>query len=161
MLPTTHSPVLTPMPMPRGLKPTPAASAFLRRRSLKLSIAVNMSSAASIARPAWSGMSSGAFQNAMTASPMYLSIVPVCDRITSVSGVKRRLIRSVNPCGLFLNRSEIAVKPRTSQNRMVISLVSPPSFSCSGLAASCSTSAGDMYWLKAARTCRRSVSDCR
>ncbi len=36
------------------------------------------------------------------------------------------------------------VKPRMSQNSNVMSFISPPSWSFSGLAANCSTNAGDM-----------------
>ena len=45
------------------------------------------------------------------------------------------------------------VKPRTSENMMVISRSSPPSTSFSGDCASCSTSAGDRYWPNAERIC--------
>ena len=49
----------------------------------------------------------------------------------------------------------MVVKPRTSENMMVISRSSPPSTSFSGDCASCSTSAGDRYWPNAERICRR------
>ena len=54
------------------------------------------------ASAACSGTSIGAFQNAMTQSPMYLSIVPSCARIASLSGVSRRLISVVRRCGSLL-----------------------------------------------------------
>ena len=49
----------------------------------------------------------------------------------------------------------MVVKPRTSENMIVISRSSPPSWSFSGDCASCSISAGDRYWPKAERICRR------
>ena len=72
-----------------------------------------------------------------------------------VSGVRKRFISAVRPCGSFLQVSEIVVKPRMSENMMVISRSSPPSMSFSGDCASWSTSAGDRYWPKAERICRR------
>ena len=46
--------------------------------------------------------SSGAFQNAMIASPIYLSMVPLRAMIALVSGVRKRFISAVRPCGSFL-----------------------------------------------------------
>ena len=119
-----------------------------------------MPSAARQACAACSASSSGAFQNAMMQSPMYLSIVPLHPSTTSVIGVSSRLTRAVRPCGSALYCSEIVVKPRTSQNMMVMVRCSPPSRSRSGCFASSSTSSGARYCLKAPRTCRRSASDC-
>ncbi len=102
-----------------------------------------MASALSQAWSAWRGSSSGAFQNAMMQSPMYLSIVPFRDMMMSVMGVRNRLMSCVSPCGFVLNVSEIAVKPRTSQNSMVIARVSPPSFRRCGCSASRFTMSGE------------------
>src|SRR5260370_17520106 len=79
-----------------------------------------MSSAASQALSWCSLSSSGAFQNAMMASPIYLSIVPLRARIALVRGVRNRFISFVNPCGSCLKDSEMVVKPLTSENMMVI-----------------------------------------
>src|SRR5215204_1551820 len=100
--------------------------------------------------------SSGAFQNAMMASPMYLSIVPLRSTMALVSGVNSRFIRWVRPCGSSLYCSEIVVKPRTSENSTVMTRSSPPSTSFSGDWASCSTSTGERYCPKAERIWRRS-----
>ena len=94
----------------------------------------------------------------MMASPIYLSMVPLRARIALVSGVSKRFISPVRPCGSSLKVSEIVVNPRTSENMMVISRYSPPSTSFSGDCVSCSTRAGDRYWPKAERICRR--CDC-
>ena len=51
---------------------------------------------------AWSASSSGAFQNAMIASPMYLSMVPRSSRMMSVIGVRKRLMKRVSSCGIEL-----------------------------------------------------------
>ena len=48
----------------------------------------------------WS--SSGAFQNAMMASPMYLSIVPLRSMMALVNGVRKLFISLVRPCGSSL-----------------------------------------------------------
>ena len=61
-----------------------------------------MSSAASQALSSWVGSSSGAFQNAMIASPMYLSIVPLRSMMALVSGVRKLFISAVRPCGSSL-----------------------------------------------------------
>ena len=96
-----------------------------------------MESAVSHASAAWRSTSSGAFQNAMIASPMYLSIVPRWLRIRSVIGVRNRFMNRVRPCGS--NCSDMRVKPRTSVNITVISRISPPSCSNSGWRAMRST----------------------
>ena len=89
MLPTTQGPVLMPMPTFIGRKGWPAASASARRSALRRSSASSMRNAASQAFASWAGSSSGAFQNAMMASPMYLSIVPLRSTMALVSGVKQ------------------------------------------------------------------------
>src|SRR5215218_7347308 len=73
MLPTTQGPVLMPMPTFMGRKGWPAASASARRSALRRSSASSMRKAASQAFASCAASSSGAFQNAMMASPMYLS----------------------------------------------------------------------------------------
>ena len=72
----TPGPVLRPMPMFTGMCWRPSASASAFHSSLSSTRCACMASAVSQARAAWRSTSSGAFQNAMIASPMYLSIVP-------------------------------------------------------------------------------------
>ena len=84
------------------------------------------------ARRAWSGWESGAFQNAMIASPMYLSIVAPLSIRTRVIGVRKSLSRAVRETGS--SPSDSVVKPRMSQNRTVSSRSSPPSFRRGGVA---------------------------
>ena len=72
MLPTLMRPVLTPTPILTSGQPRAANSRF------SCGSAACMSSAVCTARVAWSFKSTGAFQNAMMASPMYLSMVPRC-----------------------------------------------------------------------------------
>ncbi len=83
-----------------------------------------MSSAARHARAAWSGCACGAFQNAITASPMNLSTVPSWRKIAAVSRLMSSFSRVTSACGD--SRREMAVKPRTSEKSTVISRVSPP-----------------------------------
>ena len=132
MLPTTQGPVLMPMPTFIGRKGWPAASASRGARAFSARARSIIRSAASQAFASCAGSSSGAFQNAMMASPMYLSIVPLRSMMTLVSGVSSRFISVVRPCGSRLYCSEIVVKPRTSQNISVMSRSSPPSTSFSG-----------------------------
>ena len=54
------------------------------------------------ARSGWSGLGSGAFQNAITQSPMYLSMVPPSASTAPESGSSRRLMRRGEPLGLVL-----------------------------------------------------------
>ena len=89
MLPTTHGPVLMPMPTFIGRKCWPCGLGLARRSALSRSSASSMRSAASQAFASWSASSSGAFQNAMMASPMYLSIVPLRSTMAFVSGVRQ------------------------------------------------------------------------
>src|SRR5215204_3964444 len=77
MLPTTQGPVLMPMPTFMGRKGWPAASASARRSALRRSSASSMRKAASQAFASCAASSSGAFQNAMMASPMYFVDCPV------------------------------------------------------------------------------------
>ena len=86
-------------------------------------------SAATQALRACLGSSTGAFQNAMTASPMNLSMVPRSARITSDSGVNSRFRKRISSCALM--PSEMRVNPRTSANSNDTSRVSPPSCSLS------------------------------
>ena len=90
---------------------------------------------------AWSSSSSGAFQNAMMASPMYLSMVPRLVRMISDSGVSRLLMKVVSSCAVIV--SEIEVKLRTSQKSSVSSRTAPPSSSFSGWAMISLTTIGD------------------
>src|SRR5207344_1653872 len=128
------------------------------RWPLSVSTRRSISSAASQALISWLASFSGAFQNAITASPMYLSMVPLCSMMALVSGVRKLFINDVRPCGSSLYSSDMVVNPRTSLKRMLISRSSPPSTSLSGDCASCSTSAGERYWPKAERMRRRCAS---
>ncbi len=83
-----------------------------------------MSCAARVAFLAWSGSSSGAFQNAMMQSPIYLSMVPCASVMISLIGEVKLFIRCVSSCGV--SPSDIVVKPRMSQNITVSVLASPP-----------------------------------
>ena len=58
-----------------------------------------MPSAASTAWRAWSASSSGAFQKAMIASPIYLSMVPPADEHDADSGLSSRFISAVSRSG--------------------------------------------------------------
>ena len=111
-----------------------------RHFSLSASMRRIIVSADRAAFAAWFGSSSGAFQNAMMASPMYLSIVPRFSRMISDNGVSRLLMKLVSSCAFM--RSEIEVKLRTSQNSSVSSRTSPPSSSLSGWAMISFTTAG-------------------
>ena len=72
------------MPTPIAIAGLPAA---FHRRLSRLERLLH-ASAASHARAAWSGISTGAPQTAMTASPMYLSSVPPDSSTSSVIGVR-------------------------------------------------------------------------
>ena len=89
--------------------------------------------------------SSGAFQNAIMQSPIYLSIVPLHSKTSLVRLVSKILIISVSFSGVSFRASDIVVKPLTSQNMIVIFLLSPPNFSFSGSAIKVSTIAGERY----------------
>ena len=78
-----------------------------------------IASAAATASRACAGLATGAPQNAMIASPMYLSTVPRSSWITSVSAVRYTFIISESARGDRC--SEIAVKLRTSENSTVSS----------------------------------------
>ncbi|MNT25907.1 hypothetical protein D3C72_1614520 [compost metagenome] len=67
-------------------------------------------------------MSTGAPQNAMTQSPMYLSMVPRWLRMVWVRRLKTVLSRAWSRVGSRVSDSR--VKPRMSQNITVISLLS-------------------------------------
>ena len=67
------------------------------------------------------GRSTGAPQNAMTQSPMYLSMVPRLERMMSVSRLNTEFSSSCNWVGSIF--SDILVKPRMSQNITVSSLL--------------------------------------
>ena len=81
MLPTVQVPVLIPMPTFIGRYAAPAAFASAIRSAFIRSSEAIMPSAAAQADRAWSGWARGAFQKAMTASPMNLSMVPPRSRI--------------------------------------------------------------------------------
>ena len=102
MLPTTQVPVLRPTPTLSGMNGRPPSLASCSRAWLSSSTRSSMSSAASQALTWCSLSSSGAFQNAMMASPIYLSMVPLRLRIALVSGVRKRFISAVRPCGSLL-----------------------------------------------------------
>ena len=78
-----------------------------------------MPSAAFTASVACADSDTGAPQKAITQSPMYLSMVPRCWRMTCVSRVKISLSKACSCTGSM--RSDMAVKPRMSQNMTVSS----------------------------------------
>ena len=159
MLPTQHVPVFKPIPIFKGRNSLLLLMASLSSSWLSSSNFSNITSAELQASVTWVGTSTGAFQNAIMQSPMYLSMVPIRSIITCVIGVRNLFISCVRPSGSY--SSDIEVKPRTSQNIIEISFISPPSFSCSGSDANCSTSAGDKYIPKAPLTLARSASVAR
>ncbi len=75
-------PVLIPIPISSSGQPRSRNGAASER------IVRCIASAAATASCACRGFASGAPQNAMIASPMYLSIVPWCSWMTSVIGVR-------------------------------------------------------------------------
>ena len=75
----------------------------------------------------------GAPQNAMMASPMYLSMVPSEARRMSVIGVRKPLSSAVSSVGFIF--SDIEVKPRMSEKRIVALRRSPCQKSRSGFAS--------------------------
>ncbi len=81
-----------------------------------------ISSAARTASVAWSGVSMGAPQKAMTQSPMYLSTVPRCALMTLVSRLNRVLRKACSSAGAIC--SESRVNSRMSQNMTVMFLLS-------------------------------------
>ena len=135
MSPTEATPVLMPMPTPSAGRPMQTRSALIS------CIALCMASAAATARAAWLLLRRGAPQKAMTQSPMYLSMVPSCSRMTCVRRVKMRLSRACNCSGAIV--SDRLVKPRMSQNMTVISRASARMVYSSGwLAMRCTSSGG-------------------
>ena len=107
---------------------------------LRIASRRRISSVARQASLAWSGSSSGAFQNAMMELPIYLSMVPSFSITASVIGVRKSLSRAVSAVASI--RSEMVVKSRMSQNMMVRSRTSPPRRSSPGFATSRFTIAG-------------------
>src|SRR6516162_679811 len=85
------------MPMRSGIYMPPLVSASRLSSPLSVSARVSISSAASQAFASCSSSSTGAFQNAMMASPMYLSMVPLRSMMALVNGVRNRFIRRVKP----------------------------------------------------------------
>ena len=101
------------MPNRTGLNERPSASARLRQPSFSETSVCRIASADSTACLAWSGSSSGAFQNAMIASPMYLSTVP--RRIENRVGHRRQIfveemgqLRGVEPFRDGRERPDVA-----------------------------------------------------
>ena len=94
-----------------GRNSSPAASRSALMSALSAVSSPNIASADSHAWRPCLASSSGAFQNAMMQSPMYLSMVPLRSRIRSDIGVRKRLIRLVSPWGAPLNSSEMPVNP--------------------------------------------------
>ena len=78
-------------------------------------------------------------------SPIYLSIVPSWFRISFDKTVSKLFIKSVRASGSPLYFSEIEVNHLISENKKVISFLSPPSFKDSLDLASLSTITGDIY----------------
>src|SRR6516164_1833572 len=92
MFPTTQGPVFNPIPTCSGLYVPPFWSASCLNCRLSLSARASISRPASQALTSCCGSSSGAFQNAMIASPMYLSIVP----IALDDGVRQRSQKTIH-----------------------------------------------------------------
>ncbi len=118
MFPANTSPWLIPMPTPISGLPEAA------HRRFSSSIACCIAIAASSARSGSSLWAMGAPQSAMTASPMNLSRVPPCSKITSTISVKYSLRNLATASGPMA--SAIAVKPRMSLNSTVTGRRSPP-----------------------------------
>src|SRR6266545_4170695 len=134
------------MPTPMSISGSPRSRHFPRRTSSRAIIV----SAALHARSAWSGCSCGAPQNAMIASPMYLSRVPwFSETMISVIGVRYSFRSSRRTCGSSF--SEMDVNPRMSLNRTVRTRFSPPSWTEPPFESTSSTFAGARKRLKAAR----------
>lgn len=111
MFPTITSPVCTPMRMRTGGLPSWLLA------SLSDFSATQTASAARHARSAWSCWVSGAPQNAMTLSPMYLSTVPPSASTHFATSVKWSLRKpAISAAGRV---SERPVKPAMSVNRTV------------------------------------------
>ena len=85
------------------------------------------------------GMAIGAPQSAMIASPMNLSSVPPCSKITSTISLKYSVRSRAIASGPI--DSAIAVKPRMSLKSTVIGRRSPPSRTAPSC---CAISAGDV-----------------
>ena len=158
MLPTQAIPVLTPTPILTS--PSPLARKPKASRAFSAAIALRIFSAARHARAAWPSTSTGAFQNAMMESPIYLSMVPSSCWISFDSGASSVLMKPTS--SVAFSASEIGVKLLTSMNITVMSRASPPSRSASGDFSSCASSSGARYWLNAWRTnfFSRSVARC-
>ena len=146
MLPTIQSPVLMPMPISMASFPSPTNSLFSSLSAFRILTPAWMASSG------WLSCEAGAFQKAIMQSPMYLSMVPSHSKISLERVVNKRLIKSVRASGSCLYCSEILVKPRISENSIVISLRSPPSFRDSLDSARRFTISGDIYCAKAPRT---------
>ena len=97
------------MPTPASIRSSPAAD----RSSFSASSSASISSAAAIAVPGSGGNS------AMIASPMYLSMTPSFRSTIGTTRPRYSLMNSKVRCGV--RRSEIAVKSRMSENRIVSS----------------------------------------
>ena len=137
MSPTFIGPVLTPMPIascgqPRCAKATPSSR-----------IAFCIPSAAATASCGWRGFGSGAPQNAMIASPMYLSIVPRLSWMTAVIGVRYAFISADSSRGG--SRSDSVVKSRTSEKSTVSSRLSPSIEKRSPVSRICATRSRGTY----------------
>ena len=141
ILPTIQVPVLTPEPMLMSGSPLSLKSFF----NLSVSMAHSIDVLTAIS--AWFSQSSGAFQNAMIQSPMYLSTVPPFSRTILVIRFRQSLITSTNPSGssLFLQYSDIGVNPTMSINRKLISFLSPPSLNLLGSFCNSATCLGSRY----------------
>ena len=123
-------PVLRPMPIFMRQERLAAASASARAAFSARS--PQQRSAASQACTSWAGSSSGAFQNAMMASPMYLSMVPCVDDGVGQRRQEAGSSGSLGPGGFLVDLCDSG-EPRTSLNRMVITRSSPPRTSFPGI----------------------------
>ena len=101
-----------------------------------------------------SASSNGAPQNAITASPMYLSSVPLWRKTICVISVRYSLSSAASSCASSF--SEMLVNPRTSLNITVISVLR--GFTRSGFSSSRRITSGLRYCWNAPRTRRFSFS---
>ena len=140
MFPTITSPVWSPMRV-RNLSFPSRAQAFER-----LNPRFRHSSAERQAQRAWSSRSTGAPQNAMIESPMYLSSVPLFSWIAPDMAEKYSYSRPSSSSGSRF--SDIPVKFSMSEKKIVTVLFSPPILaSLSSCMRILTTSAGT-YFLK-------------
>ena len=135
IFPITASPVLIPTPMPSGGRPSFFHSSF--------NFSNSFTHLRAIIHPffGWSERSRGALQRTIMASPIYLFNVPPSSRTMLVIGLRYSFNIATNSSGESFSDKD--VNPLISENKVVISLFSPPSFSLSGSFNISETSSGE------------------